>query len=714
MSVLRFALLGFLLPLALPLTPARAEIFRFADPSDRGTVHEYWRLTHDRAIRDHANYHNTQCFSPDGRFVCYTHYASPEGVGMEAEGVHIIDLHTGEDISIAAGGSPRWAQQHDWLFYSVPNRAAGNPWEKGTEVWRYDAATGERDLITWGWEFLGSTDYQDRWIFGNFRRRDLPGKVFHTGRAPIVPGSEPELVFDQPAIRPLCNPSHDMLSTRSKDDGEFGASRKWMQVDGSDVRIGVPQIQGGHMAWSGDGEWMLVGNNQAQGRHWDEPFPSDMHLLSNSRFGDISPCGRSGRWICGAGGVADLRSGDGWGLPSPPSMICVPNIIGDVSDVYDCDAKGSPDGTKICFVCNYPFEEAPVTRAAATVTDETSLPVESTTGFPDSGEIVVLGEVVAYFSKTDTSFDGIERHRHGTGRYDFLKANWTVTLFQDRLMTDAERARAVAPWSWLVDAVEQAGDDEQSPLLRQRQTNVYIAVVRLPDPPHLRTVGDTTELIPGENHLETFGYYFDVDGQRVNDTPLHPGEALDLPRGGRCTAVAVEWGGLEGAPSVVAELTAGARVRALEDVPEDFSRLTLAWLVDGNEVSRDEAMQAPEAICEHQHINDGTIRREHYRQGAMVAANDLNVEGYATRRRTFHDGRMATREYWTTDDRRVGLETFGVDGSRTEQVQYETTGDGEDVERDHWYYDHGWPVRRVVKGGRSVYEKQGDEWVQTR
>ena len=71
-----------------------AEITRFPDPHPKGNVIEYWRLTHDPAIRDHANYHNTNCWSPDGRCVCYAHHdgaSGPQSIG----GVHIIDLQTG-------------------------------------------------------------------------------------------------------------------------------------------------------------------------------------------------------------------------------------------------------------------------------------------------------------------------------------------------------------------------------------------------------------------------------------------------------------------------------------------------------------------------------------------------------------------------------------------------------------------------------------------
>jgi len=258
-----------------------------------------------------------------------------------------------------------------------------------------------------------------------------------------------------------------------------------------------------------------------------------MHLLANTSFGDISPCGRSGRWICGDYGVADLRSGDGRSLPRPPSVLCYPSNIPDNSDPYDADPKGSPDGTKISFVSNYPFDRAPFTWVTETITTQTSLPVESTAGFPDAGVLNVVGEVIGYASKTDTSFEGIERHKYGSGKYDFVKLGWCATLFTDRLMTEEERARAVPPPQWLIDAIKQVGGDpETSPLLWQRQTDVYCSVIRLPDPPHLRRVGGRVELIPGENHWETFGYYLQRDGEKLPGEPIRPAASLQVAGGG--------------------------------------------------------------------------------------------------------------------------------------------------------------------------------------
>lgn len=469
------------------------------------------------------------------------------------------------------------------------------------------------------------------------------------------------------------------------------------------------------MCWSGDGEWQLVGNRQASGRRWNEPFPSDIHLLANTHFGDVSPCGRSGRWICGDYGVADLRSGDGTALPRPPSVLCFPSNVADNSEAFDADPKGSPDGTKICFVSNYPFDRAPFTVVTATITNQTSLPVESTAGFPESGEINVEGEVIGYASKTDTSFEDIERHKYGSGKYDFVKAGWYATSFTDRLMTEEERARALAPDAWLADMIKQVGGDpETSPLLYQRQTDIYVSVIRLPDPPHLRTEAAAVELIPGENHWETFGYYLERDGERIAGEPVRPGDDYTLDAAGTYRAIAVEFSGLEGTPSLPLQVAAGTRLTVLAENPDDFSWTTPVWLVNGAEVTEAQAKAADEATCEVRHLHDGVIRRESYQKGAMVAAEDLNADGYATRRLTYANGRMATREYWRPDtDQRLSLELFAADGSKTDELRWDLRYDPP-TELAHWHFDHGWPTRYEVKGGREVYEKQGEEWVKVK
>ncbi|MFW5868681.1 MAG: hypothetical protein ACOCX2_12740, partial [Armatimonadota bacterium] len=298
---------------------------------------------------------------------------------------------------------------------------------------------------------------------------------------------------------------------------------------------------------------------------------------------------------------------------------------------------------------------------------------------------------------------------YNTRRYSIVKNGWAITDFSARLLTDEERERALDPYPWLVDAVEESGFGEDCPLLRQRMTDVYMSVVRLPDPPHLREAEGGVELIPGENHRETFGYHLLRGGERITDEPIRPGARFTIDEPGAYTAVAVEWGGLEGHTSLPLTIDAGTRLRALEETPEDFSWTLDAWRVDGRLVSEEDAMAAETAVREVAHLHDGIIRRERYEQGALVSAEDLNANGYATRRCTFEDGVMRSREYWRPGDERVSRELFAQDGSKTEQIRWRHDR-RPDEEINHWYYDHGMPVRMERRG--TVHVKQGDEWVE--
>jgi hypothetical protein len=97
--------------LVIATLPARAEMDRFM-PKLGGTT-EMWRLTNDPAERHHANYHNAQCWSPDGRYVCI----------YDDDEIHIYDLHTdrkrdyrqvGKDF-IFGGGHCTFAPDGNWM-----------------------------------------------------------------------------------------------------------------------------------------------------------------------------------------------------------------------------------------------------------------------------------------------------------------------------------------------------------------------------------------------------------------------------------------------------------------------------------------------------------------------------------------------------------------------------------------------------------------------
>lgn len=695
--------------------PAIAEITIFADPHPRGNVIEYWRITDDPAIRDHANYHNIQSFSHDGRYICRTRYVAPDLHHVDPQEIRVIDLHTGEDRLIGIGSSPRWAQRNHWLLYVRTNRGPDDSWEAHSEVIRHDVESGEEFVVTRDMQRIGSTDRLDRWVFGNRWRYDIPDDTPRKlVRARIEPGAELEQIYDvNQATMANCNPEHDLISMRCQLGDPFASSRIWMDYDGSNVRIGMIMLENFHDAWSGDGTWQLIGNQRARGRRWDQPFPSDAHVLHWMSFGDISPCGRSGRWICGDYGVADLRTADGINLPRAPSSLCYPASIIDHSGPYDADPYGSPDGTKISFVSNYPFDTAPHTRLMEALGDQDSVRVESTEGFPPSGEIDVLTEVIAYSSKTETTFEGLERHRYSTGGRDTLRAGFDVTLFSARLMTGEERERAVEPWPWLIRAVREAGMNDECPLLYQRQTDVYISVVRLPDPPWLRSADGALELIPGENHRETFGYHLLRNGERVTEEPLRPGAEMTLSAG-TWSAVAVEWSGLEGHPGAGVEVDAGTRLSVLARIPDDFSWIVREWRIGERPVTEQEAMQAPGARCLISQRAEGLFRVEHYEHGALVHAEDVNADGFAGRRETYEAGRMVMRETWQAMEsephRLRARELFGEDGSKTEEMHFGYPEPGEPRVVDHWWYEQGWPIRRERLAG-DVWEKRGETWV---
>ena len=679
------------------------------EPAQGGKTFGVANLTNDPTVRDWANYHNTRCFSPDGRYVCFTRFASNGEVygTSEAAEVHIFDLHTGEGRKVDNGISPRWGNDHNWLFYV---RYVDGPLDgEGTEVWWLDVDADEKARIACGVMYLGETSFDDRWLFGytTIRDQDPPRRAYRVaireeaGRE-YIPGMDRHYQW-------IANPCHNVVFARTapdRRDRPFEATRYWCDVDGKDIQVGSPFMEQCHQSWLGDGAYFLLGNSQMRGRRWDQPFPSSLHFLANVSTGDVSPCGRSGRYVCGDSRLADLRSGDGWTTFHPLSQICYPAAVKDNSGIYDADPKGSPDGTKVCFVSNYPLKDGPVAHITGyEERDGGRLLVESTEGFPASGHLVIRREVVRYRRRTDTGFVGLTRRCFDT-REDPLRPGRTVTLFEARCLTDAQ-------WRGVTretPAMRKSIPDADSPLRRQRQTDVYVAVVRRPDRPCLRQMasdGDI-QLVPGENHYETAGYYLLRDGERIAGDILKPGATLALERPGRYTAVSVEHSGLESPPSLSLDIPGPAAFHVLDESPQDFSWTSDRWLVDGREVGSAIAAGAEEAVREVVHLHDGVIHREWYRKGVLAQRHDLNAAGQAIRRLTYDAGRSVVREYYNREGQRVSREVFDAEGFITETIFYRMQGD-EEIAFDRWQFDRGTPVRRTR--GDQVYVKQGDLWL---
>ncbi len=532
------------------MTPAHAEkekdVFQTPKPGRNLGV---WRLTNDPTVRDHANYHNTQCFSPDGRYVCYTRWAGGGGKGSAS--IHLFDLMTGKDRRIDQGVFPRWAKKHNWLFFISYKPRQGSVARNGSCVMRLDVDKDNLSMLVDGPEALGETDFADRWIYGALRDRSRQPQ-FTEVRIPIEPGAKLEKMPGVVGAQRLPNPRHPVFFTRRDHNNEpFGATRFWFDLDGSNQRIGVPTIQKCHMCWLGNGVYMLLGNGLVRGRRWSEPFPSNVHILAAVGVGDVSPCGTTGRYVCGDSTLADLRSGDGFQYIEPLSVICYPQRIGDNSGIYDADPKGSPDGTKICFVSNYDLKSSPVTHITKDVgRRDQRIVVDSTAGFPDAGHINVHREVIVYERKTPTSFDGIMRQALGTAPFS-MRAGRAVTSFEARCLTDEQWSKT-KPGTSMIRSIE----DMKSPLMRQRQTDVYMTIVRKPNRPHLRLHRRVLEIIPGEHHDETRGYRLFLNGKPAREQLIRAGEEFFVGKVGRYTVAAVEWSGLTSEPSLAVSIDA--------------------------------------------------------------------------------------------------------------------------------------------------------------
>ena len=691
------------------------EIVRFA-PDQPGTRNlGVWRLTHDPATRDEANYHNIQCWSHNGRYTCYTHWGGERGPGGKASAdIHVVDLATGDDRRVDGGINPRWANHHNWLFYCHWTGDGTQPFETGTHVVRYDADTGEKMVIGAGMECPGSVDSTDTWLYGTQRFRGrTPQYVaarlrtqpdIAAGRAGDLP--KPELIVGAPNQHGYVhlNPCHPVIMVRTKGGSSqdlYDAQRTLFDLDGTNHRAGAVWAEAGHLCWSGDGQYLLIGNRQVCGRAWETPFPSDLRVFSWGSLGDVCPCGRSGRFICGGNlRMIDTRSGDAWDVVHPYSGIVYP-MEGDHSTLSDIDPKGSPDGTKIHFHSTRDINDpvsAAVTGHDAKAPDV--IRVDTTDGFPESGDLVARWEVIGYARKTATTFEGLTRRKLDTRAAPALVTKvrrlFPLSAF---VLTGETRTRAKP-----IGPIVAAGFPPSHPLAYQRYTDCYIAVCRKPCRPHLRVHEGVVELIPGESHWEIRGYRVMRNGAPIADKLFAAGDELDLSAAGTYTATAVEWSSLESLPSLELEVPAPTRARVLEAVPPNFSWTRRVWRVEGRVVPPEGAAAAPQAVMELVHLHDGVIAREAWQEGKKVPREDLNAEGRPIRRREFRAGSLREQTYRTPGGLLASRELFGDDGFKTEYVRLDVRPGREGRELEHTWYVRGRPVKQL-KRGKLVFDR---------
>ncbi len=745
-----------------------SQIERFI-PRQGGTS-ELWRITNNPAIRNDANYHNTDAWSPDGRYLCYQKY-EPYDINPQSK-VFIYDLNKGIEIALGDGKQPRWANNHNWLFYILEVPADGPPNEKGSRLMWLDVDNNKLTLLAYGVPNLGETDSDDRWIFG-YKGRTADDRYGMGTRVPIRPDSRVEIIQGIPGWFWIPNPKYPSIMIRVADNASipFKATRTLCDLEGNNIVIGSPQLQRCHQTWSGDGEYLLHGGTSGTlmcGRKWNEPFPSNLHVLSAIQCGDIGACGKSGRWICGNSSsdgdgieVADLRSGDGWKNPQLTFFQVHDSYKYNYNDSRggsDPDAKGSADGTKVVFHSTYDLKDGPLTEITEDGTPTTDrINVKSTEGFPAKGTLSIGNEIVGYSRKTASSFEGLSRNLYNTtgqsldlvnarmmkefserksdeeflnkyprSTFNKLKTivekipttirkGQIITSFDAMLIPEALRKNMKLPTMF---SRPEFPDDKNSPLLWQRRSDIYVVVVRLPDQPFLNKVTDGIELIPGENHWETYGYNIFKGGEKITKVPLRPGETFMLQSAGSYTASAIEWSGLESKKSFPLQVEANTKLNVRLDKPTDFSWISERWLADGKEVPKESALNSVEAVKEITHLIDGVIHREWYNWGQIMKKYDLIPDGKAARRLYYENGKLAMREYYHLGINMTSREIFDNDGKFiTESIQYQTLDDGTPREVHHFWYKDGCPVKFVGSGGRhaadagtGMYEKEGEVW----
>jgi hypothetical protein len=681
-------------------------------------------LTHDSTVRDYINYHNTQCWSHDGRYVCVERWvegaASENWSGKSSIQIYIMDLETDSEIYIDNGMAPRWAKLSNKLFYAHFTGNGDLNWETGIENRMYDCTQPENGLVVvaYGMQELGETSIDDQYLYGVRRfpvadsptgRERVPVRVkIELGGPSDIDTSETDywlMLGSGNGTRPLPSRKYPVIAQRSKQDltgdgivdGEgFDQSRSFSDLDGTNERTGTLLTEGAHQAWSGDGEWWLFGNMQLRGRSAAEGlgtdpnnpdsirnghsgqsgYPSNTYILSHGRTSDPGECGQSGRWISNGGGVCDIRTGGSWEAISPKSQIVYPEGVGDVSEPYDSDAKGSPDGTKICFLSNLDLARPEIAYCTVSVSSATGNPdiqVDNTAAFPSTGYLVHKTEIIYYSGKTATSFgdssNGLPVTR-GSLKTQIRGIDFggVFTLLDARVIPLGLRNTPNMPNFMNGPALgdtfndsSREGATEYFPngtgdLAHQQMTDVYVSIVRKPDAPYLRDNAGQMELVPGENHRETAGYRIFKIGADLGETLIsgaaliQPGASFTLLHAGTYTARAVEKSSLEGHKSNDFVITTARVLDVLDAIPAGFDWFTYEWKVDGSVVTESQAKAA--AVSSH---------LKSHRSEGLLSTETWNLDKLIQRDTQDYFGVVCIKEYYTENSagvNRISLKEF--------------------------------------------------------
>jgi len=483
-------------------------------------------------------YHNMTPFSYDGR---YSFYVIVQRGGARGDVRHgrtlgVYDLYEDREIcrDLSRAYTPIWGNTSNAMYF------VDDPRQEDATLYRLEVPSLKMvPLHTGPKGYCPAISFDDKYLFSA-----EDGKLY---RYENRERGEKKLIYTPPhwpevkISLPKGSPTRPWLMCRQNSNREGvppgTAARIIVDVDGRRVNVALMQNEHSHADWHASGDAILRGDGPLRIRSVPDTMPSDFLPLSAVGGGDPARQGASARWGSinrfsnGVLYVSDLRSGRSWPMVRVVSHVHQSaSDTRDLSGPYDCDQHGSPDGTKMHFSTNYDIRNYPVALVTepAGREDTEAISVDSTEGFPESGLLSYVEEVIRYESKTPTQFRDVTRGHFGT-----------------------KKRSPIAGWP-IADYYGRADKVDADPLEHQHHTDAYIAVVRLPDSPVIEKEGDTYSLFPGRNHREIQAIVLYNDGKKDRELIVATGK-LDLTlQRGKWTATAVEWSGLESKPSKIA------------------------------------------------------------------------------------------------------------------------------------------------------------------
>ena len=290
-------------------------------------------------------------------------------------------------------------------------------------------------------------------------------------------------------------------------------------------------------------------------------------------------------------------------------------------------------------------------------------------------------------------------------------------------------------------------EPDSGDLIHQRQTDLFVSVVRLPDSPYLRIEGGSIELIPGENHYETKRIR---DLQRQCSNRLVPlsisGTTVSVGDAGTYTARAVEHSGLKGRISnQLVVTTTSNSIDVLSAKPANFDWTYKLWSSPRRKYREQLYWDPATATGVSSTIHLGEVpnlfgifamtHQDIYANGLLTQRNFVKtsdtptLNAPITRKIYYNTSGFRIKQEYYRDNLMVSEEIFNGDtaGIKTEETLWDIdVNTGLRDLNEKWYYDDGtggtesWrtgtyaaghPVRLETDG--DVYLFDGTDWVDT-